>query len=222
MKEKQILVILIVIILAIMVCLTAYMFVNSHSGSYTTLRISNSCTIEVPNENNTVESIGGGVSKFSFNSSNLTITHQKSENNSAIKSLNTKQIQNSQQIEDNIHYDNSTGTYSIFIENKNTGDSLLITSNNLDVLKRVSNSVKFSKPINTHNSNNNTTADNTTDDSNSNTIQNDNQASHQTSNNRSNNNPNPAPTPTPTPSDDGSDGNSKKEEESKYPSFIPG
>ena len=95
MKEKQILVILIVIILAIMACLTAYMLVNSHSGSYTTLRISNSCTIEVPNENNTVESIEGGISKFSFNSSNLTITHQKSENNSEIKSLNTKQIQDS-------------------------------------------------------------------------------------------------------------------------------
>lgn len=220
MKEKQILVILIVIILAIMACLTAYMLVNSHSGSYTTLRISNSCTIEVPNENNTVESIEGGISKFSFNSSNLTITHQKSENNSEIKSLNTKQIQNSQQIEDKIYHDNSTGTYSIFIENKNTGDSLLITSNNLDLLKRVSNSVKFSKPMNTHNSNNNTTADNTTDDSTSNTIQNNNQVSHQTSNNQSNNNPNPAPTP--TPSNDGSDSDSKKEEDSKYPSFIPG
>lgn len=220
MKEKQILVILIVIILAIMACLTAYMLVNSHSGSYTTLRISNSCTIEVPNENNTVESIERGISKFSFNSSNLTITHQKSENNSEIKSLNTKQIQNSQQIEDKIYHDNSTGTYSIFIENKNTGDSLLITSNNLDLLKRVSNSVKFSKPMNTHNSNNNTTADNTTDDSTSNTIQNNNQVSHQTSNNQSNNNPNPAPTP--TPSNDGSDSDSKKEEDSKYPSFIPG
>ena len=220
MKEKQILVILIVIILAIMACLTAYVLVNSHSGSYTTLRISNSCTIEVPNENNTVESIEGGISKFSFNSSNLTITHQKSENNSEIKSLNTKQIQNSQQIEDKIYHDNSTGTYSIFIENKNTGDSLLITSNNLDLLKRVSNSVKFSKPMNTHNSNNNTTADNTTDDSTSNTIQNNNQVSHQTSNNQSNNNPNPAPTP--TPSNDGSDSDSKKEEDSKYPSFIPG
>ncbi len=221
MKQKQILVILIVIILAIVACLTAFMLVNSHSGSYTTLRISNSCTIEVPNEKNTVESINGGISKFSFNSSNLTIMHQKSGNNSEIKSLNTKQIQNSKQIENNIYYDNSAGTYSIFIENKNTGDSLLITSNNLDLLKRVSNSVKFSKPTNTHNPNN-TTADNTTDSSSSNTIQsnNNNQVSHQTSNNQSNNNP--TPSPSPTPSDGGSDSDSKKDDDSKYPSFIPG
>ena len=220
MKQKQILVILIVIILAIVACLTAFMLVNSHSGSYTTLRISNSCTIEVPNEKNTAESMNGGISKFSFNSSNLTIMHQKSGNNSAIKSLNTEQIQNSQQIENNIYYDNSTGTYSIFIENKNTGDSLLITSNSLDLLKRVSNSVKFSKPTNTHNANN-TTADNTTDDSSSNTIQsNNNQGSRQTNNNQSNNNP--TPSPSPTPSDGGSDSDSKKDEDSKYPSFIPG
>ena len=136
MKQKQILIILIVLIIAILACLTAYIFVNSNTGDYTTLRISNSCTIEVPNENNTMEHMNGGVSKYSFKSGNLNITHQKSANNSEIKSIYEEQIKNSKKIEDNIYHDETSGTYSIFIENQNTGDAILITSSNLDLLKK--------------------------------------------------------------------------------------
>ena len=158
MNAKQTLVILIVVILAIIACLTAYAFVNSHEETLSTFRISNSCTVEAPISNNTVEHLDGKVTKFIFKSGDLTITHQKSGNNSEIKSLNAEQIKNSEKVEGNIYRDTSSGVYSTFIENNDTGDAILITSTNLDLLKRVSGSVKFKAPVNMQiNNTNNTT-----------------------------------------------------------------
>lgn len=217
MKQKQILIILIILIIAILACLTAYMFVNSNSGDYTTLRISNSCTIEVPNENNTMEHMDGSVSKYSFKSGNLNITHQKSENNSEIKSIYEKQIKNSKNIEDNIYHDETSGTYSIFIENKDTGDALLITSTDLNLLKKISSSVKFKKAANMNMDNNNTTdnststtgSDASSDNSASGTNMQQSQSSQQSNNQNSN-----------TPSPDNTNNKEKEEQESKYPSVI--
>ncbi len=220
MKQKQILIILIVLVIAILACLTAYMFVYSNTGDYATLRISNSCTIEVPNENNTVEHMNGDVSKYSFKSGNLNITHQKSKNNSEIKSINTKENKNSEKIEGDIYRDSSTGTYSTFIENKETGDALLITSSNLDLLKEVKNNIKFTNtmiPNNNTNKTNNThnaTDDQTTTGINELINKYSNAARQQQSSNQSSNTPNTAPTPSESPS-------SEPSQESKYPSYIP-
>lgn len=145
MNQKQLLIIAIICILAVIACLTSYMLVNSQPETFTTLRISESCTVEVPNANNTVENING-VKTYSFDTVSLNISHEKSENNSEIKDLNSKQIKNSENVEGNIYYDSSTGIYSTFIENNDTGDALLITSDNLNLIKRVSNSVKFKNP----------------------------------------------------------------------------
>lgn len=222
MKQKQILIILIVLIIAILACLTAYIFVNSNTGDYTTLRISNSCTIEVPNENNTMEHMNGGVSKYSFKSGNLNITHQKSANNSEIKSIYEEQIKNSKKIEDNIYHDETSGTYSIFIENKNTGDALLITSSDLNLLKKVSSSVKFKKAANMNINTNNTTDNSTettdsdvaSEDSASETNMQESQTSQQGYNQNSNNqNSN-------TPTQENTNNKESQKEESKYPSVI--
>ena len=197
MKEKQILVILIVVILAILACLTTYMLIYSNYGGYATLRISNSCTIKVPNENNTVEKIGSNITRFSFATSDLNISHEKSGNNSEIKSIYTQLIKDADEIEGNIYKDKSDGLYSTFIENKNTWDALLITSKNLDVVKKVSKSVKFTKPINMDNTN---TTDNTTSDIADNVTNS--FSNHQSQQNHiqsNNNNNNPTPNP---PSDD--------------------
>lgn len=226
MRGKQILIITIIVIIAIIACFTTYMIVNSNDVSYATLRISNSCTIEVPNENNTVEHVKGNITKFSFNSSHLNISHEKSGKNNELKAINTKLVKDSKEVENNIFHEDSSGIYSTFIENKNTGDALLITSNNLDLLKKVANSVKFTKPANIKitNKTNDTAKDNTNTSildifqNNKNTA-----SQHTSSNNQSsNNNPTPSPTPAPTPSDDSSDKDSKQDEDSKYPSFIPG
>ena len=216
MKEKQILVILIVIILAVVACLTTYMLVHSHQESFMTLRISSSCTIDVPNTNNTVESLDGGISRYIFPSSELNITHQKSENNSEIKSINSNQIKNSEKIEDNIYRDTSTGIYSIFIENNGTKDALLITSSNLDLLKKVSGSIKFKKVMNMNIDNN--TTDNTTSDD---VIDQFNESnweswSRQPASNQSGSGQNSNPKHEETPSSE-----PVPEKESKYPSFIP-
>lgn len=222
MKQKQILIILIVLIIAILACLTAYIFVNSNTGDYTTLRISNSCTIEVPNENNTMEHMNGGVFKYSFKSGNLNITHQKSANNSEIKSIYEKQIKNSKNIENNIYHDETSGTYSIFIENKNTGDALLITSSDLNLLKKVSSSVKFKKAANMNINTNNTTDNSTettdsdvaSEDSASETNMQESQTSQQGYNQNSNNqNSN-------TPTQENTNNKESQKEESKYPSVI--
>ena len=222
MKQKQILIILIVLIIAILACLTAYIFVNSNTGDYTTLRISNSCTIEVPNENNTMEHMNGGVFKYSFKSGNLNITHQKSANNSEIKSIYEEQIKNSKKIEDNIYHDETNGTYSIFIENQNTGDALLITSSDLNLLKKVSSSVKFKKAANMNINTNNTTDNSTettdsdvaSEDSASETNMQESQTSQQGYNQNSNNqNSN-------TPTQENTNNKESQKEESKYPSVI--
>lgn len=218
MKQKQILVILIVAIIAILLCVTTYMLVNSNQGDFTTLRLSDTCTIDVLNTNHSLERLNGGVSKFSYNKDNLTVTHQKSTNNSEIKSMYNNQIKNSKNIEDNIYYDDSTGVYSVFVENKNTGDSILITSTNLDLLKQVSGSVHFKKSSNT-NTTTNTTDNSTSDtsaDSNSQTTnyQSQRSSSNNQSNSNSNNNNNQN-----TPSEDTND--EPQQDESKYPSFIP-
>ena len=222
MKQKQILIILIVLIIAILACLTAYIFVNSNTGDYTTLRISNSCTIEVPNENNTMEHMNSGVSKYSFKSGNLNITHQKSANNSEIKSIYEEQIKNSKKIEDNIYHDETSGTYSIFIENQNTGDAILITSSNLDLLKKVSGSVKFKKANNLNMNNNNTTdnststsegdvsGDNAPSETNMQESQTSQQGYNQNSNNQNSN----------TPTQENTNNKESQKEESKYPSVI--
>ena len=213
MKQKQILIILIVLIMAILACLTAYMFVNSNTGDYATLRISNSCTIEVPNENNTMEHMNSGVSKYSFKSGNLNITHQKSANNSEIKSIYEEQIKNSKKI---------SGTYSIFIENKNTGDVLLITSSDLNLLKRVSSSVKFKKAANINMATNNTTDNSTAnpdgdvssdDTASEENVQNPQSSQQSYSQNTNNQNSN-------TPAQDNTNNRESQKEESKYPSVI--
>lgn len=222
MKQKQILIILIVLIMAILACLTAYMFVNSNTGDYATLRISNSCTIEVPNENNTMEHMNSGVSKYSFKSGNLNITHQKSANNSEIKSIYEKQIKNSKKIEDNIYHDETSGTYSIFIENKNTGDAILITSSDLNLLKRVSSSVKFKKAANINMATNNTTDNSTAnpdgdvssdDTASEENVQNPQSSQQSYSQNTNNQNSN-------TPAQDNTNNRESQKEESKYPSLI--
>ena len=165
MKQKQILIISIIVILAILVCLTAFLIVNSNQGNYTTLRISNSCTVDVPNVNNTMEHMNGSISKYLFSSIDLNITHQKSGNNTQLKSMNSALSNNSQKVENDIYRDSNSGVYSTFIENKNTGDALLITSSNLDLLKEVKNNIKFTNtmiPNNNINKTNNTP--NATDD----------------------------------------------------------
>ena len=144
MKQKQILIISIIVILAILACLTTFLIVNSNQGDYTTLRVSNSCTIDVPNVNNTMEHMSGGISKYLFSSVDLNITHQKSENNTQLKSINNESLKNSQKVDNDIYRDNTSGVYSAFIENKNTGDALLITSSNLDLLKKVKNNYQNS------------------------------------------------------------------------------
>lgn len=217
MKQKQILIISIIVILAILACLTTFLIVNSNQGDYTTLRVSNSCTIDVPNVNNTMEHMSGGISKYLFSSVDLNITHQKSENNTQLKSINNESLKNSQKVDNDIYRDNTTGVYSTFIENKNTGDALLITSSNLDLLKKVKNNIKFTQ---TMTSNNNTNKTNNTTDNPSTTGINElinkynNAARPQQSSNQSGNNPDT----TPASSDSSS---SEPSQESKYPSYIP-
>ena len=166
MKQKQILVISIVVIVAILACVTAYLMVNSHEETLSTLRISNTCTISVPTTNNTIESQGNGISKFIFQSSELNITHQKNGNNSEIKKIYSDKIKHSKEVEAGIYYDDSTGTYFTFIENNETGDSILIEAKDLTLLKRVAKSVKFTplKVVNTP-ENNTTSESNETSES---------------------------------------------------------
>lgn len=218
MKQKQILIILIIAILAILVCLTIYTIVNSNQGDLKTLQISNTCAINVPNTNHSLERLDGGISKFSYNKDNLTVFHQKSGNNSEIKSMYNNQIKNSKNVEGNIYHDDSTGVYSVFIENKNTGDCVLITSTNLDLIKKVSKSLQFKKASNT-NTTDNATDNSTSDtgvDSNSQTqyLQPQSSSSNQSNNNNNNNNNNNQN----TPSEDTN--NEPKQDDSKYPSVI--
>ena len=147
MKQKEIIIISIVVIIAILLCLATFLLVNSHEESLSTLRISSSCTISVPATNNTVESLGDGVSKYIFKDSDVNITHQKTENNSEIKNIYSDMIKNSKEVEDGIYYDSSAGIYSTFIEDNESGDAILITAKDINLLKKIAKSVKFTKPV---------------------------------------------------------------------------
>ena len=216
MKQKEILVISIIAILAIIVCLTTFFMVNSNQENYETLRISNSCTIDVPNVNNTMERMDGGISKYIFSSIDLNITHQKSGNNSQIKSINTQLLKNSEKVEGDIYRDSDSGVHSTFIENKNTGDALLITSKDLNLLKKVANNIKFTKPLNSNNTANdtNTTSDDQTGNSSNEPINKNNETARQQSNNQS------SSTPETTPVQEQSSNVEPTQESSEYPSFI--
>lgn len=148
MLSKKQLVLTVIIILAILACLTTYVIVNSQQDTYGTLKLSATCNVSVPLVENNVENVNKDIVNYSFNKNDLNIIYQKSLNNTGIKSLNEKQIKNAQLTEDNIYYDESTGVYSAFIENNDTSDSLLITCKDLNLLKKVKNSVKFSQQKN--------------------------------------------------------------------------
>ena len=149
MNQKQLLTIAIIVVLAVVACLTAYMIVNSQPESFTTLRISDSCSVEVPADNNTVENLDNGIKVYSFNTHSLNITHEKNTNNSEIRELFSNLTKNCEKKEGNIYYDGSTGIYSTFIENNVTGDALIISSSDLNLLKKVSGSLKFKNPKST-------------------------------------------------------------------------
>ena len=160
MKQKEIFIIAIIAILAILACLTTYMIVNSsHEDTYSTLRISSSCSVEVPSAENSTDHLANGITRYSFPSKDLNITYQKSGNNTELKKMNSDQISNSKPVEGNIYFDEETGIYSTFIENSQSGEALLITAADLDMLKRVSTSVKFAKSADTVVEDNNTTSD---------------------------------------------------------------
>lgn len=216
MKQKEILVISIIAILAIIVCLTAFLMVNSNQENYETLRISNSCTVDVPNVNNTVERMDGGISKYILNSIDLNITHQKSGNNSQIKSINSQLLKNSEKVEGDIYRESDSNVYLTFIENKNTGDALLITSLDLNLLKKVVNSIKFTKPLTSNNTANDTNSTgNNQKSSGVNELTNKyNEVAGQQSNNQS------SSTPETTPVQEESS-NSEPAQESLNPSSIP-
>lgn len=148
MLSKKQLVLAVIIMLAILACLTTYMIVNSQQDNYGTLKLSSSCNVSVPLVENHVENINNDIVNYSFKKNDLNIIYQKSVNNTGIKSLNEKQIAKSKLTEDNIYYDEDTGVYSAFIENKDTSDSILIICKDLNLLKKIKNSVKFSKQIN--------------------------------------------------------------------------
>ncbi len=148
MISKKNLIMVIIIILAAIACLTTYMLVNSQAEGYGTLKLSDTCSLSVPLVENSVENLNNGISNYSFNKSDLNILYQKSKNNTAIKSINIEHVENSKIAEDNIYYDEDTGVYSVFIENNNTSESLLITCHDLDLLKNIRDSVKFSKHVN--------------------------------------------------------------------------
>ena len=60
--------------------------------------------------------------------------------------MNDDLVKNSQEVEDGIYYDSKTGNYFTFIENEETGDAILIEAKDLNLLKRMAKSVKFTNP----------------------------------------------------------------------------
>ena len=217
MKEKEILVISIIAILAIIVCITAFLMVNSNQENYETLRISNSCTVDVPNVNNTMERMDGGISKYIFDSVDLNITHQKSGNNTQLKSMNAELLKNSEKVEGDIYRESDSKVYLTFIENKNTGDALLITSLDLDLLKKVVNNIKFTKPLTSNSTANDTgsAGSNQTGNGVSELINKYNEVAGQQNNNQSSSNPETIPV------QEESSNSQPTQESSEYPSFIP-
>ena len=150
MNKKYLIIGGVIVIVAIAAALAI-----THSGEikYTTLDVSKTCSLQVPESNN-VESLDNDSGIFCHidKEHNLNITSYngaESNNSSAMDKMNSlveNQKLNSQTLEENgttIHYNKDAGTYAIFLSNNETQDNVLIITHDKDLALAIANSVKY-------------------------------------------------------------------------------
>ncbi len=149
MKQKY-LIIGVVIVVAI---IAAFAITSSGNTKYTTLDVSKTCSLQVP-ESNDVAGINSGVFTHVDKEHNLNISSYnsaESNNSSAIDKMNSlveNQKLNTQALEENgttIYYNKDAGTYAISLVNNQTQDNILIVTHDKDLALKIANSVKYDK-----------------------------------------------------------------------------
>lgn len=153
MKKQNIILILILIVCVVCAGIVASQTIFSNT-EYTTLRISDSCTLEVPVSDEAVNSIDNyGIFIYQDPKHDLNITSFNSQDGVTLSgavqmaSIRDNALLNNKQIIENgttIYHNEKTGVYSIFIGNNQTHDNILIQCSDLDILMHVLDSVKYS------------------------------------------------------------------------------
>jgi hypothetical protein len=156
MNEKNIIIIIAIIVVAI-ACAGIFLFTtqnNTTPTQYTTIALSESCSIQVPVSDKAVTSTDNYGIKFYIDSkNNLNVTSFNSEEGVALSgAVQMASIRDNIQIgstpivtDDGITvYQNpNTKLYSIFIGNNTTHDNILIVSSDLDTLLHAYKSIKY-------------------------------------------------------------------------------
>lgn len=153
MKKQNIILILILIVCVVCAGIVASQTIFSNT-EYTTLRISDSCTVEVPVSDEAVNSTDNyGIFIYQDPKHDLNITSFNSQDGVTLSgavqmaSIRDNALLNNKQIIENgttIYHNEKTGVYSIFIGNNQTHDNILIQCSDLDILMHVLHSVKYS------------------------------------------------------------------------------
>lgn len=148
--NKKYLIIGVVIVVAI---IAAFAITSSGNIKYTTLDVSKTCSLQVP-ESNDVAGINSGVFTHVDKEHDLNISSYnsaESNNSSAADQMNSlveNQKLNAQALEENgttIYYNQNAGTYAISLVNNETQDNILIITHDKDLSLAIANSVKYDK-----------------------------------------------------------------------------
>ena len=150
------------IIIVVICAITAYFLVfNNQQLEYTTLQVSNTCSLQVPVSNDVENATDSyGIVYYQDKEHNLNITSFNSQEGVALSggiqmaSLRDSQQLNCQVVVENgtsIYFNKDTGIYTIFIGNNNTHDNILISTPDKDLLLTIVNSVNYGGDVQDNN-----------------------------------------------------------------------
>lgn len=207
MDKKSIIIILLVIFIVMAACFITYALTISsqNASTYERVNLSSTCSLELPKihfdvQNSSFGGSYGGISTHTdgktLTSSNLVITYVKTVDNTG---LSTEGIYGGD-VQTNV---GNTNWYSRHVTNLETGESIMISGTDKEVVDHIADSIIFStgKAVEK-----NMTSTDTTVKKGNNTNKSNNQNNNPNSNGGNSPTPTPDPTPTPTPTPDSGGG----------------
>ncbi|OWT32558.1 hypothetical protein BGI41_07045 [Methanobrevibacter sp. 87.7] len=156
MDKKLLTSIIIIIIIAIIAGVTAFVYFSNPNVQYTNVELSPSCTIDIPVSNNLVNNtIGDNISQINDTQNDFFIMYYNSNSGNLSSSLGDgvklAAIRDSYKIgaeqetinNETVWYNKDTKYYMTFLGNDTTHDNILIVTKNKNILTHVMTSIKY-------------------------------------------------------------------------------
>ena len=145
--------ILLVVIVAIVVVGSAAFLINyDETVKYTTINLSNTCTMDIPsNDNFENTTISEAVRQFNDTNRDLTVLFYNSDDNSTVArvefefTISDFKANATEQTVANktVWYNEGNGTYMAFLGNSVTHDNIIIFTDDVEILEHMISSVKY-------------------------------------------------------------------------------